>query len=199
MSHAAVVARGWGTPAIVGAESVKIVGDQFTVGDVVVNEGRRHLARRHHRRGRARRDGARGRPSRRPSSTRSCTWADQVRKGKLAVRANADTGEDADQRPRPRRRGHRPVPHRAHVPRSRPSAGRARDDPRPDRGRGRGGARRTRPRAADRLRGDPRGDGRPARHDPPARPAAARVPAVGRGAARQGGQERPDARRSSSS
>ena len=41
-----------------------------------------------------------------------------------------------------------------------------------------------RPRAADRLRGDPRGDGRAAGHGAPARPAAARVPAVGRGAAR---------------
>ena len=40
VSHAAVVARGWGTPAVVGAEAVKIDGEQFTVGDVtVVNEG----------------------------------------------------------------------------------------------------------------------------------------------------------------
>ncbi len=39
VSHAAVVARGWGTPAIVGAEAVKIEGKQFTVGDVVVKEG----------------------------------------------------------------------------------------------------------------------------------------------------------------
>ena len=39
VSHAAVVARGWGTPAIVGAEAIKIKGDQFTVGDVVVNKG----------------------------------------------------------------------------------------------------------------------------------------------------------------
>ena len=35
--------------------------------------------------------------------------------------------------------------------------------------------------AAGRLRGALRGDGRPAGHDPPARPAAARVPAPGRG------------------
>ena len=39
VSHAAVVARGWGTPAIVGAEDVRIKGDQFTVGDIVVNKG----------------------------------------------------------------------------------------------------------------------------------------------------------------
>ncbi len=30
VSHAAVVARGWGTPAIVGAEAIKIKGDQFS-------------------------------------------------------------------------------------------------------------------------------------------------------------------------
>ena len=39
VSHAAVVARGWGTPAVVGAESVKIEGSQFAVGDTVVREG----------------------------------------------------------------------------------------------------------------------------------------------------------------
>ena len=39
VSHAAVVARGWGTPAIVGADMVKIEGKQFTVGDIVVKEG----------------------------------------------------------------------------------------------------------------------------------------------------------------
>ena len=94
VSHAAVVARGWGTPAIVGAESVKIIGDQFSVGDVVVNKGDVISL-----------DGTTGEvvlgrassrtPSRRPSSTMILKWADQVRKGKLAVRANADTGEDA--------------------------------------------------------------------------------------------------------
>ena len=39
VSHAAVVARGWGTPAIVGAEAIKIEGKQFTVGSSVVKEG----------------------------------------------------------------------------------------------------------------------------------------------------------------
>ncbi len=33
----------------------------------------------------------------------------------MGVRTNADTPEDAKRRPRVRRRGHRPVPHRAHV------------------------------------------------------------------------------------
>ena len=39
VSHAAVVARGWGTPAIVGAEAIKISGKSFTVGDTKVSEG----------------------------------------------------------------------------------------------------------------------------------------------------------------
>ena len=39
VSHAAVVARGWGTPAVVGAESVKIHGKSFTSNGVTVNEG----------------------------------------------------------------------------------------------------------------------------------------------------------------
>ena len=39
VSHAAVVARGWGTPAVVGADAIKIKGNQFQVGDTVVAEG----------------------------------------------------------------------------------------------------------------------------------------------------------------
>ena len=55
VSHAAVVARGWGTPAVVGAEAIQIEGKQFRVGDLVVKEGdvisldgihRRHHPRR---------------------------------------------------------------------------------------------------------------------------------------------------------
>ena len=46
--------------------------------------------------------------------------ADRVRR--LRVRANADNAEDAAARPPLRRRGHRPVPHRAHVPRRAPRA-----------------------------------------------------------------------------
>ena len=43
---------GWGIPAVVGAEAVRIAGTSFTVGDVTVSRGRRDLPRRHHRRGR---------------------------------------------------------------------------------------------------------------------------------------------------
>ncbi len=94
VSHAAVVARGWGTPAIVGADAVKIEGDRFTVGTTVVKQGDVISL-----------DGASGevmlgalemaasKPP--PEFDTILTWADAIRKGKLAVRANADTGEDA--------------------------------------------------------------------------------------------------------
>ncbi len=94
VSHAAVVARGWGTPAIVGADAIKIDGKKFRVGDVVVNEGDVISI-----------DGTTGavmlgeialaaaEPP--PEFHKILKWADTVRKGKLGVRANADTGEDA--------------------------------------------------------------------------------------------------------
>ena len=100
VSHAAVVARGWGIPAVVGAEAVRISGKSFTVGDVTVNEGDVISL-----------DGTTGRVvlgeaelvagDAPPSSTRSSGWADAIRHGKnrrrkrLGVRANADTGADA--------------------------------------------------------------------------------------------------------
>jgi pyruvate,orthophosphate dikinase len=94
VSHAAVVARGWGTPAIVGADAVKIDGNQFTVGKTVVKEGDVISL-----------DGTTGQVIVGAMKLRSAEpppefytilkWADSVRKGKLGVRANADTGEDA--------------------------------------------------------------------------------------------------------
>jgi pyruvate,orthophosphate dikinase len=96
VSHAAVVARGWGTPAVVGAEEVHIEGQRFTVGDAVVEEGDWLSI-----------DGTTGEimPGRLelagvkppPEFDTILSWADKVRKGHLAVRANADTGEDAAQ------------------------------------------------------------------------------------------------------
>ena len=95
VSHAAVVARGWGTPAIVGADAIKIEGKQFRVGDVVVHEGDVISI-----------DGGTGevmlgamslaaaKPP--PEFDIILSWADAIRKGKLGVRANADTGEDAE-------------------------------------------------------------------------------------------------------
>jgi pyruvate,orthophosphate dikinase len=89
-----VVARGWGTPAVVGAEAIVIKGKQFTTGDVVVNEGDVISL-----------DGTSGQvvlgavqlssPEPPPEFYTLLSWADQIRKGHLAVRANADTGEDA--------------------------------------------------------------------------------------------------------
>ena len=94
VSHAAVVARGWGTPAIVGAEDIKIKGKQFSVGDIVVSEGDVISL-----------DGTSGEvvlgamelaSAEPPAEFHTILkWADVIRKGKLAVRANADTGEDA--------------------------------------------------------------------------------------------------------
>lgn len=94
VSHAAVVARGWGTPAVVGAEAIKIDGASFSVGDVTVREGDWISI-----------DGTTGEvmvgkldlasaePP--PEFTTILGWADGIRRGKLAVRANADTADDA--------------------------------------------------------------------------------------------------------
>jgi pyruvate,orthophosphate dikinase len=94
VSHAAVVARGWGKPAVVGAESVRIDGRRFSAGEVTVEEGDIIAI-----------DGATGRVVGRdvalslaepPAEFATVLdWADEIRAGKLAVRANADTGPDA--------------------------------------------------------------------------------------------------------
>ena len=94
VSHAAVVARGWGIPAVVGAEALRIDGAGFTVGDAVVHEGDLISL-----------DGSTGQvilgaaalsasePP--PEFAVILGWSDKIRKGKLAVRANADNGPDA--------------------------------------------------------------------------------------------------------
>jgi pyruvate,orthophosphate dikinase len=94
VSHAAVVARGWGKPAVVGAEAVRISGKSFTAGGVTINEGDTISI-----------DGTTGRVVGRdvaltlaeppPAFATILGWADEVRAGKMAVRANADTGADA--------------------------------------------------------------------------------------------------------
>ncbi|MFN2504720.1 MAG: pyruvate, phosphate dikinase, partial [Acidimicrobiales bacterium] len=94
VSHAAVVARGWGKPAVVGAEAVRISGKSFTAGGTTVNEGDVISL-----------DGTTGRVVARdvalslaeppPAFATILGWADDVRAGKMAVRANADTGADA--------------------------------------------------------------------------------------------------------
>ena len=92
--HAAIVARGMGTPCVVGAESVKIDLSMrlLTVGDRTVREGEVLTV-----------DGSTGKvylgevltvePELGDDVTTLLAWADDVRR--LGVRANADTPEDA--------------------------------------------------------------------------------------------------------
>src|SRR3954471_18143379 len=99
VSHAAVVARGWGIPAVVGAEAVKITGKEFTANGYTVREGDVISL-----------DGTTGQvilgsvelsASEPPVHFHTIlSWADQIRKGGrgvrgLKVRANADNGPDA--------------------------------------------------------------------------------------------------------
>jgi pyruvate,orthophosphate dikinase len=94
VSHAAVVARGWGKPAVVGAEKVRIDGKTFKVGGVIVAEGDWLSI-----------DGTAGDvilgqvPLSAPEPSKEFAvvlgWADEIRAGRLGVRANADTGPDA--------------------------------------------------------------------------------------------------------
>ncbi len=94
VSHAAVVARGWGKPAVVGAEALRIGTDSFSVGDVVVSEGDWISV-----------DGTNGtvvlgqvavsQGETPPEFDTILGWADEIRDGHLGVRANADNGPDA--------------------------------------------------------------------------------------------------------
>jgi pyruvate, orthophosphate dikinase len=94
VSHAAVVARGWGKPAGVGAESVRISGASFTAGGVTVKEGDMISI-----------DGSSGQVVLGEAELGQADvpdefgvilgWADKVRKGHIGVRANADNGPDA--------------------------------------------------------------------------------------------------------
>jgi pyruvate,orthophosphate dikinase len=94
VSHAAVVARGWGKPAVVGAESVKIKGKSFTTGSVTVNEG--DLISINGTTGEVVLGAVELSSAAPPEEFEIILgWADQIRKGKLKVRANADNGPDA--------------------------------------------------------------------------------------------------------
>jgi pyruvate, orthophosphate dikinase len=100
VSHAAVVARGWGIPAVVGVEAITIDGSSFTANGATVAEGDVISI-----------DGTTGQvvlgevelsTSEAPPELETVLgWADAVRHGKnrrrarLGVRANADTGADA--------------------------------------------------------------------------------------------------------
>ncbi|MEZ5180841.1 MAG: pyruvate, phosphate dikinase [Acidimicrobiales bacterium] len=94
VSHAAVVACAWGKPAVVGADAIVVDGRRFLVGDLVVHEGDVISL-----------DGSTGRvllgeahlevPEPTPEFDTILSWADALRRGHLAVRANADNGPDA--------------------------------------------------------------------------------------------------------
>ncbi len=94
VSHAAVVARGWGKPAVVGAEALRIGRHAFSVGGTTVQEGDWISI-----------DGSSGEvvvgkveltaAAPPPEFDVLLSWADGIREGELGVRANADNGEDA--------------------------------------------------------------------------------------------------------
>src|SRR4051794_2638526 len=94
VSHAAVVARGWGKPAVVGASSLDIRKGSFSVdgttvaeGDVISIDGSTGVVVL----------GAERLKNAEPPAefTTLLKWADEIRKGKLGVRANADNGPDS--------------------------------------------------------------------------------------------------------
>jgi pyruvate, orthophosphate dikinase len=94
VSHAAVVARGWGKPAVVGAEKLLIDAKSFSANGTTVSEGDWISL-----------EGTSGevvlgqlplseaQPP--PEFATVLRWADEVRKDRLGVRANADNGPDA--------------------------------------------------------------------------------------------------------
>jgi pyruvate,orthophosphate dikinase len=94
VSHAAVVARGWGKPAVVGAEALRIGPTSFSVDGTVVREGDVISI-----------DGTSGRVVLGALDLTEgdvpeefdvlLGWADEIRGSTLGVRANADTGADA--------------------------------------------------------------------------------------------------------
>ncbi len=94
VSHAAVVARGWGIPAVVGASMVHLAADTVTIGDQVLRAGDEITI-----------DGSSGKIYRGALVTSGAdapaeldtllAWADTVALGTVQVRANADTEGDA--------------------------------------------------------------------------------------------------------
>ncbi|MGC8482002.1 MAG: putative PEP-binding protein, partial [Acidimicrobiales bacterium] len=95
VSHAAVVARGWGKPAVVGADSIRITGRSLVANGVTIVEGDEISI-----------DGTTGNvvlgavPLTSASPPEEfqvlLNWADEVRGNRVLVRANADTGHDAE-------------------------------------------------------------------------------------------------------
>ena len=94
VSHAAVVARGWGIPAVVGASDVTIDGTTVTIGTTVLQAGDSISI-----------DGTTGAiyagefdvsgEEEPPELQTLLAWADDVARGAVEVRVNADTAADA--------------------------------------------------------------------------------------------------------
>ncbi len=94
VSHAAVVARGWGIPAVVGTAEMIIHGDTVTIGETVLRAGDEITI-----------DGSTGNiylgallttgTDAPPELDTLLAWADAVNSGTVQVRANADTEGDA--------------------------------------------------------------------------------------------------------
>ena len=95
-SHAAVVARGWGIPAVMGLSGLEISDGSMKIGESVLEEGSCISI-----------DGNTGEVFSGEMELRESgkgiseleiilDWADEIRSGFIKIRANADTGEDAD-------------------------------------------------------------------------------------------------------
>src|SRR5487761_2003374 len=94
VSHAAVVARGWGKPAVVGADALQVSSESCRIGEFELHEGDVISI-----------DGSSGtvvlgavRLTQAEPPVELATllsWADAIRKGRMAVRANADNAPDA--------------------------------------------------------------------------------------------------------
>jgi phosphoenolpyruvate-protein kinase (PTS system EI component) len=94
VSHAAVIARGWGIPAVVGSSEVHVVGSTVRIGTTELQGGDEITI-----------DGSEGKIYLGALTTASAapppelemllSWADAVARGKVEIRANVDTASDA--------------------------------------------------------------------------------------------------------
>ena len=161
-SHAAVVARGEGIPAVCGADAIKlnVPAKTFTANGVTVSEGDVITI-----------DGFTGRvfvgelPLEESILEKARGGDTEARTAKILAGVSAADAprrrgppppgarerrhaRPGDERPRPRRRGHRSLPHRAHVPGRGARDGRPHDDLRRDPRGGAAGLRRPKSRSS---------------------------------------------------